>query len=95
MRECIDTILAARDEVRPTASIDLGYLAGNLYVGEPSWDVGDQCLFGSADRIAESLQQARRLGCTVLHVRFRSRSCDELCDQISAFGTDVAPLLDA
>jgi hypothetical protein len=26
-------------------------------------------------------------------VRFRSRSCDELVDQIRAFGAEVAPLV--
>jgi hypothetical protein len=28
-----------------------------------------------------------------LQVRFRARSCAELCDQMAAFGTDVAPLV--
>jgi hypothetical protein len=28
-----------------------------------------------------------------LQVRFKARSCDELCDQIRAFATDVAPLV--
>ena len=33
------------------------------------------------------------MGANLCGVRFRSRSCDELCDQIDAFGRDVAPLL--
>jgi hypothetical protein len=28
-----------------------------------------------------------------LQVRFKARSCDELCDQITAFARDVAPLV--
>jgi hypothetical protein len=64
-----------------------------MYVGEPSWDVGQWCLTGKPERIAESLRAAHDFGCSVLHVRFRSRSCDELCDQLAAFGSEVAPLL--
>ena len=59
----------------------------------PTWDVGANRLTGSAEQIAESLRFAREVGCTVLHVRFRSRTRDELCDQIAAFGRDVGPLL--
>ena len=34
------------------------------------------------------------MGVDQVQVRFRSRTCDELCDQIRAFAADVAPLLD-
>jgi probable F420-dependent oxidoreductase len=93
MQESVDLIRRHRDEVRPGASIDLGYMPGLLYVGEPGWDVGEWCFSGQPDKIAESLREAHDFGCGVLHVRFRSRSCDELCDQIAAFGSDVGPHL--
>jgi len=93
MRESVDLIRTRRDEVRPGAPIDLGFMPGLLYVGTPTWDVGEWTLAGSPDRLAGSLREAHDFGCSVLHVRFRSRTCDELCDQISAFGEEVAPHL--
>jgi len=94
MRESIDVIRRRRDEVRPDATIDLGYMPGMVYVGSPDWEVGDWCLSGEADKIAASLREAHDFGCSVLHLRFRSRSCNELCDQIAAFGSEVGPHLD-
>src|SRR5574341_1137117 len=43
---------------------------------------------GSADAIAASLRELRAMGVSHCGVRFRTRSCDELCDQIAAFATD-------
>ena len=93
MRESIDVIRARADEVRPDAVLDLGFMPGMVYVGEPDWDVGAWCISGPADKIAETLREAHEFGCNVLHLRFRSRSLDELSDQIAAFGAEVAPSL--
>jgi len=93
MRDALAYIRARRDEVRPGAELDLGFYAEWIYVGTPSWDVGEGRLTGSAEQIAESLREVHDLGCNVLHLHFRSRSRDELCDQLAAFGRDVAPLL--
>ena len=93
MQACIDEIRAHRDRVRPGAELDLGFMPEWIYVGTPSWDVGEHRLTGSPEHIAESLRVAYDLGCNVLHLHFRSRSCDELCDQLASFGRDVAPLL--
>ena len=95
MRECIDTITRRRDEVRPGAEIDLGFFPEYLYIGTPSWDTGGYTISGTADELAESLREAYDFGCNVLHLHFRSRDRDEMCDQIAAFGRDVAPLLTA
>jgi len=95
MRASIDVIRARAAEVRPEAVLDLGFMPGMLYMGDPGWDVGESCISGSADKIAASLREAHDMGCNVLHLRFRSRSLDELCDQLAAFGTEVAPLLPA
>jgi hypothetical protein len=55
--------------------------------------VGEWCFSGEPDKITESLREAHDFGCGVLHVRFPSRSCDELCDQVAAFGSEVGPHL--
>ncbi|HEV8295668.1 MAG TPA: TIGR03619 family F420-dependent LLM class oxidoreductase [Acidimicrobiales bacterium] len=93
MRACVDYILAHRDKVRPQAHLDLGFMPEWIYIGTPSWDIGEFKLTGSPDQIAESLREANDLGCNTLHLHFRSRSRSELCDQLAAFGRDVAPLL--
>jgi probable F420-dependent oxidoreductase len=93
MRETVDFILAHRDRVRPGAEIDLGFFPEWIHIGEPTWDLGPFSLSGSPDRIAESLREATTFGCNVLHVHFRSRSKDELCDQIQRFAAEVAPQL--
>lgn len=93
MRETVDVILTHRDKVRPEAELDLGFFPEWIHIGEPTWDLGPFSLSGSPDAIAASLREARGFGCNVLHIHFRSRSRAELCDQIAAFGRDVAPLL--
>jgi probable F420-dependent oxidoreductase len=93
MRECVDYIRAHRDRTRPGAALDLGFFPENIYVGPAPWDIGPTALTGAPEPIAASLREARDLGCNVLHIRLRSRSAAELCDQLAAFGRDVAPLL--
>ena len=73
--------------------IDLGVIVEPMYVGEPSWDTGPYTLSGKADHIVERLNGYGAIGCNHLQLRFRSRGIDELCDQIEAFGQDVAPHL--
>lgn len=94
MRECIDVIRRRVDEVRPGTALDLGFMPEWIYIGTPTWDIGENKLTGTPDQIAESLREARELGCNALHLHFRSRTRAELCDQLAAFGRDVAPLLD-
>jgi probable F420-dependent oxidoreductase len=93
MRECVDYIRAHQAKVRPEATLDIGFMPEWLYVGTPSWDVGEFKLTGTPEQIAESLREAHDLGCNTLHLHFRSRDRQELCDQLAAFGRDVAPLL--
>jgi probable F420-dependent oxidoreductase len=73
---------------------DLGTVCEMLYVGEPTWEVGRGVVSGSADRVAASLREYVAMGVNQLQVRFRSRSCEELLDQMEAFATGVAPLLE-
>jgi hypothetical protein len=48
---------------------------------------------GSPEAVAEQILAGTPDGVNQLQVRFRARSCAELCDQMAAFGTDVAPLV--
>jgi hypothetical protein len=79
--------------VRPGEPLDLGLFSPYLYVGDPEWDTGTNTLSGKPEKLASSLREAHDLGCNVLFVHLRSRDRDELCDQLAAFGRDVAPLL--
>lgn len=65
---------------------------GRMYIGEPAWEVGPG-LTGKPDGIAEALGEQAALGVTHVQVRFPSRSVNELLDQISAFSSEVVPLL--
>ena len=47
---------------------------------------------GSPERIAENLAELIDMGVSHIQMRFPSRSLEELCDQIAAFGEEVAPL---
>ncbi|SCK20940.1 probable F420-dependent oxidoreductase, Rv2161c family [Streptomyces sp. SceaMP-e96] len=71
----------------------IGTIAEPLYVGEPGWAVGRRTLSGAPERIADSLREYRAMGVQQIQVRFRSRSREELTDQMLAFGAEVAPLL--
>ena len=71
----------------------IGHITPWLYVGKPDWDVPDDSLTGDAPELAEQILDGTAEGVNQIQVRFRARSCDELCDQMAAFATDVAPLL--
>jgi probable F420-dependent oxidoreductase len=89
----IDFIRATRAaSARADDPIVLGALSGPLYVGEPEWDTG-RCVRGPAEKVAAYLRTHRELGVQQVQVGFASRSVEELCDQIAAFATDVAPLV--
>jgi probable F420-dependent oxidoreductase len=79
-----------RGEVRP---LTIGAIAEPLYVGEPDWDTGRRTLRGKAEGLAESLRAYGAMGVDQIQVRFRSRSRDELTDQMEAFADGVAPYL--
>jgi probable F420-dependent oxidoreductase len=91
--EVIAVLTEARRQFRGDDPIDIGGLTEFLYVGEPSWDIGDGTVHGSPAEVAASLAELVELGVNHLQVRFRARSCEELEDQMEAFATDVAPLL--
>jgi probable F420-dependent oxidoreductase len=95
MPDQIAYLLEHRRRTRGDDPIDLGTTIAPdfLYVGAPRWDVGDRAISGSPERIAESLNEFGAMGVSHLQLRFRSRSRDELLDQMQAFHRDVAPHL--
>lgn len=78
---------------RGNAPIDLGAMAEPIYIGEPSWDVGRWTITGEADSHAERLQEFGAMGCSHVQVRLRSRSVDELLDQMNLFAEAVLPAM--
>jgi probable F420-dependent oxidoreductase len=73
----------------------VGHITPFLYVGRPGFEVGEGTITGSPQEIAERILAGTAHGVNQLQVRFRARSCDELCDQLILFATDVAPFLTA
>ncbi|MYX08903.1 TIGR03619 family F420-dependent LLM class oxidoreductase [Streptomyces sp. SID8375] len=96
-REQLPGQIARLRRLREAAGIEepvvIGTIAEPLYVGEPGWAVGRRTLSGAPERIADSLREYRAMGVQQIQVRFRSRSREELTDQMLAFGAEVAPLL--
>ncbi|MFF8728065.1 LLM class F420-dependent oxidoreductase [Streptomyces sp. NPDC015171] len=90
----IARIRRLREEAGLAGEYTVGAIAEPLYVGRAGWDVGRRTLAGAPEEIAESLRGYRALGVDQVQVRFRSRSRDELIEQIGLFGAEVAPRLD-
>lgn len=93
MKKAVQFIKEHRAATRGDEPIDLGINTESIYIGEPTFELGKYDLSGEPDKIAERLSSYSRVGVNQLQIRFRSRSADELCDQIRAFGVEVAPLL--
>src|SRR4051794_2728774 len=71
----------------------IGHITPWLYLGTPGWDVDPDTVTGSPEQVAATLLKDTPAAVNQLQVRFRARSVDELCDQVEAFGRDVAPLV--
>jgi probable F420-dependent oxidoreductase len=93
MAEQVAAVLEHRERAGRTDGIDIGTVCEFLYLGSPSWDVGRGVISGKAEEIAGSLREYGAMGVHHLQVRFKSRSLQELLDQMDAFGAEVAPLL--
>ena len=90
--EAVARVRAVRDEAGRHDRFDVGALICATYVGDPGWDVG-RALTGPPEKIAHVLRKFGAFGVGQVQVRFRSRSVDELVDQIERFGAEVIPLL--
>ena len=88
--EAVDFIRSHRAATRGDDPIDIGAIAGPVYVGEPDWDTGP-CLSGPPEKLAHVLKKYSALGVGQVQVRLRSRSVAELLEQIERFGDEVGP----
>ncbi len=95
--ELLSELRRLRHEYRDDAPLDIGGLSDSLYVGTPpaGFELPRGTVSGSPEQVADYLRPFREAGVGQVQVRFPSRSAQELCDQIAAFGHDVAPLVDA
>lgn len=93
MERAIAFVREHRAKVRGDAPIEIGMNSPWLYVGRPAFDCGPNALTGSGQELADNLRQRKKLGVSHMGVRFRSRSCAELIEQIEAFGREVGPHL--
>ena len=91
--EVVDRMLELRHEAGRHDRFDIGALVGPTYVGEPDWDLGGPALAGSPDKIAHVLRKFAGFGVGQVQVRLRSRSAEELIDQVGRFGSEVIPQL--
>lgn len=89
----IARIKELRAEAGVTGPVEFGAITAPLYVGEPGWDTGRRTLTGKAEALAEALRAYKAIGIDQIQVRFRNRDRAELIDQITAFGSEVGPLL--
>lgn len=93
MSAAIAFLRAERERLRGGEPLEIGMNSPFLYIGTPSFEVPEGTLTGTAEAIAARLRPHADLGIHHLGVRFRSRSCAELVEQITGFGAEVAPLL--
>ena len=91
--EDIGYILRHRDEVRPRAVPEIGFITETVYVGEPDFDIGPYSVSGPPEKLVESFNVLGAMGVSHLQLRFASRSAAELCDQVAAWGAEVGPHL--
>jgi len=93
LREQVAQLLELRRALRDGAPIEIGSLVGTLYLGQASFELPGGTVSGSAQKVADHLAEFVDMGVSHMQLRFPSRSVDELCDQMAAFGEQVAPLL--
>ena len=93
--ELLGTLRRLRDEFRDGAPLDIGGISDSLYVGTPpsGLELPKGTVAGSPEQLGEYLRPFSAAGVGQVQVRFPSRSAAELCDQIAAFGREVAPLV--
>jgi probable F420-dependent oxidoreductase len=93
----LGTLRTLRNELRGGAPMDIGGIADFLYVGSPpsGLELPRGTVAGSAEKVADYLRAFAEAGVGQVQVRFPSRTATELCDQVAAFGAEVAPLVNA
>ena len=92
MAPAIEFLHRRRAELGRTGPFAVGGFAMPMYVGSPGWDLGEHAVSGPPEALAERIREWASVGATHLQIRLRSRSADELVDQIDAFGAEIVPL---
>jgi probable F420-dependent oxidoreductase len=94
--ELLAQLRSMRQEYRDGAPLDIGGISEFLHVGSPpaGLDLPTGTVAGPPEQVAAYLRPFAEAGVGQIQVRFPSRTVDELCDQIAAFGSEVAPLVD-
>ena len=96
MVAAISVIRNRRDEVRPDAKLDIGYIHEYVYVGDADWDFdGEYTVSGSDQRIIDKCNEMGAMGVNHLQMRLRARDINEFCDQALAFGERIGPHLES
>lgn len=93
METALDYLRRERQRYRNGEPIEVGMNSPWLYIGDAPEELAHHCETGSPERIAELLRKTVMLGVRHVGVRFRSRSCAELLEQVERFGAEVLPLL--
>lgn len=91
--EIIGRLRDLREAAGQRGRFDIGALMGPVYVGEADWDLGRPGITGDPERIATILNRVADLGVAQAQIQLRSRSVDELVEQIEQFGAEVLPKL--
>jgi probable F420-dependent oxidoreductase len=89
----IATVREERRRRRGDVPIEIGAASDRLYIGRPSFDLGPGSRSGSPEEIAADLRELEALGVAHVGLRFRSRSCGELLEQLDRFAREVEPLV--
>jgi len=93
MKWAVDFLLEEREKAGRTGPFDIGGFSMPMYIGTPTFDVGEHTVSGSPEELAGHIREWASIGSTHMGVRFRSRSASELCDQIEIFGSEVVPFV--
>ena len=91
-RELVDEIAWLRADAGRHDPFDLGALVGPVFVGELTRPRRPDA--GREPRRSPTWSTSSALGVGQAQVRLRSRSLDELVDQIGRFGADVIPQME-
>ena len=92
-QDMVDALNNERQSASRTGPFVIGHITPFLHIGTPAFDVGEATITGSAQQIAERILESTPVGVNQLQVRFKAQSVTQYCEQLEAFGRDVAPLL--
>ncbi len=96
MPAAIETIHADQERIHgERRPIDVGIITSFLHVTDDALDFEAPAgtFAATPEKLARGLGRLAELGATQLQVRFAARSAAEYAEQVTRFGTEVAPLL--